>query len=182
MLRVSRESVRYSKASTFDSGDVCSFMFQLYRRYLIQKTWKARLITIGDQVSEKRFGILKEITLSFLASLDVKTLGILAKIVRGTDYHRCFYTRSACSKDNGSSQRIDISAIHRDRYLIAKVWRWTDLKEEEGLKHFESGCESRSMGDCLCVNPFHFSRVVKQGKTHQLKCEWSDHKASPVCV
>ena len=133
-------------------------MFRLQRRYLVQKIWSAREICIGDQVSAKAFCFLKEAVHTFLRSLDLASLRLLAKIVSEKSADVCLRIDHLNTTE---------SCIQTQRYLISRVWRWPDLKDGSVLKHIEdsSGEESEGgMGDCLCVNPFHFSRISKRGK------------------
>jgi hypothetical protein len=133
-------------------------MFRLQRRYLVQKIWSAREICIGDQVSAKAFGFLKEAVHNFLGGLDLTSLRRLAKIVGEKDPDACLSVNHLNPAE---------FCIQKQRYLISRVWRWPDLKDGSELKHIEdsSGEEGEAgMGDCLCVNPFHFSRISKRGK------------------
>lgn len=143
-------------------------MFHLHRRYLVHKIWKSREISIGDQVSEKTFGILKEAVHSFLAGLDVNSLVHLLKIVteREAAARLCFNATSSSSSILYKDTR---SSIQRQRYLLARVWRWPDLKENHELRHIQCACENRLMGECMCVNPFHLSRIGKRGKNQFTK-------------
>ena len=133
-------------------------MLRLQRRYLVQKIWSAREICIGDQLSAKAFGFLKEAVHDFLGSLDLTSLRLLAKIVSEKASDTCL------SVDHLNSSG---SCIQKQRYLISRVWRWPDLKDGSELKHIEDSSSEEGeggMGDCLCVNPFHFSRISKRGK------------------
>lgn len=133
-------------------------MFSLQRRYLVQKIWSAREISIGDQVSAKAFGYLKEAVHNFLGSLDISSLRLLAKILDEK-------SSDACIKIGGEDTAKSI--LQKQRYLISRVWRWPDLKDGNKLKHIEDSSSEEGesgMGDCLCVNPFHLSRISKRGK------------------
>ncbi|XP_028402519.1 mothers against decapentaplegic homolog 6-like isoform X2 [Dendronephthya gigantea] len=137
-------------------------MFSLHRRYLVQKIWSAREICIGDQVSAKAFGYLKEAVHSFLGSLDTASLRLLAKILDEK-------SSDACLKIGGEDTAE--SSLQNQRYFISRVWRWPDLKDGSKLKHIEEGSSSEEgetgMGDCLCVNPFHLSRISKREIPYQ---------------
>ena len=133
-------------------------MLSLHRRYLVHKIWKARAVHIGSEISAKTFGILKEAVFNFLADLRLGALVRLSKILADTRTGKgeCFY---ANSRPNSGLFVGDSTRPQRERFLISKVWRWPELKEVDEVRHV--GCED--MGDCLCVNPFHFSRIVKRG-------------------
>lgn len=143
-------------------------MLTLRRKYLVQKLWSAREICIADHISANAFGLLKEAVHNFLSSLDLTTLRLLAKVVRDR-------ASGACLNVEHLSASVD-----EGRYLISQVWRWPDLKDNSELKHIEensSGEEDGAMGDCLCVNPFHFSRINKRGECitqHILHLEFYD--------
>ena len=133
-------------------------MLKLQRRYLVQKIWSAREICIGDQVSAKTFGFLKEAVHQFLDNVDLTSLRLLAKIVSEKSSDTCLRV-SYLSKAE--------SCIQKQRYLISRVWRWPDLNDGSELKHIEDSSSEEGeadMGDCLCLNPFHFSRISKRGK------------------
>lgn len=109
-------------------------------------------------MSAKAFCFLKEAVHTFLRGLDLASLRLLAKIVSRENSEVCL---------NIDELNTTQSSIQTQRYLISRVWRWPDLKDGSVLKHIEesSGEEDEAgMGDCLCVNPFHFSRISKRGK------------------
>lgn len=138
-----------------------TLMFRIHRKYLAHQIWKARVICIGDQVSEKTFGILKQVVHRYLAALDYTALVLLFKILtRQSEAGLCFKARSGPSSSCSRSPLDE--DIEGERYLLSRVWRWPQLKDTHDFKHIESACESQSMEDCLCVNPFHFSRIIKR--------------------
>lgn len=134
-------------------------MFASQRVYWVEKIWRSRKVCRGDQITAKAFGFFKKSVHSFLASLVLTSLRLFARVIRKKASNVCLVLdEKNCCK----------TSILKKQYFVSRVWRWPDIKDDTVLKQTEDSSSSEEatggMADCLCVNPFHFTKIRERGE------------------